>query len=345
MPNAVIIGGTGLVGRAAAHRLLRSGWEVVVTGRDPEHLPIELVTLGARFVAAERHDPSALAAVYGSGADLVVDCICYTAADARLLLPLAYDAASTVMISSRAVYVDADGHHSNTDAPPRFDGPVGEDQPTLPPGDMDYRSRDGYGPNKVAAERVLLDSGAPVTVLRPSKIHGIGAVKPNEWVFVKRVLDRRPVVFLANRGTSIDHTSAAVNIAALIQTVAAKPGARVLNSADPDAPDTVRIARTIAGHFGHQFEEILLDGQTDGPLGQLPWRAPHPFVLATHAAEALGYRPVGDYATTVAPALDWLAAVAIDPDGGNARLPAGFDNEYFVEMCDYAAEDRRLGAR
>jgi nucleoside-diphosphate-sugar epimerase len=343
MSSALIIGGTGLVGRAVEGRLRRSGWDVVVTGRNPARMPAGLAADGVRFVVADRRDPAALVAAYGGGADLVVDCVCYTAADARLLLPLAGDAAGTVMISSRAVYVDADGNHSNADTPPRFAGLVTETQPTMAPSDdLDHNSREGYGPNKVAAELVLLDSGAPVTVLRPSKIHGIGAVKPNEWVFVKRVLDRRPVVFLAHRGTSVDQTSAAVNIAALIETVAAKPGTRILNSADPDAPDTRRIAATIAGHFGHRFEEILLDGAAEGPLGRLPWPAPYPFALDMSAAEALGYLPAGDYATTIAPTLDWLRAIAIDPDGGNARLPAGFDNEYFDAMCDYAAEDRRL---
>ena len=63
-----------------------------------------------------------------------------------------------------------------------------------------------------------------MTVLRPSKIHGPGARRPREWVFVKRVLDRRPVVLLARRGSGVDHTTAAANIAALIEVAAAKPG-------------------------------------------------------------------------------------------------------------------------
>ena len=65
------------------------------------------------------------------------------------------------MISSKAVYVDAGGRHSNSDEPPRFDGPVPETQATLPPGAGEYNTRDGYGANKVAAEQALLESGAP----------------------------------------------------------------------------------------------------------------------------------------------------------------------------------------
>ena len=159
MARALILGGTGLVGRAIARRLLAAGWQVELTGRDPARLPVDVASAGGTFTAAERHDAAALRAAFGSGADLLVDCICYTAADARLLLPFAAEAGSTVMISSKAVYVDAAGRHSNSDATPDYGGPVRESQPTLAPRESDYTTREGYGPNKVAAEHVLLDSG------------------------------------------------------------------------------------------------------------------------------------------------------------------------------------------
>jgi len=236
------------------------------------------------------------------------------------------------MISSKAVYVDADGNHSNSPTKPNFGGPILETQPTMAPGDGDYRTAEGYGANKVAAEQVLLDSGCPVTVLRPSKIHGPGSRSPREWVFVKRVLDRRPAVFLAHRGEGVDHTTAAANIAALIEVVARSPGTRVLNSADPDAPSALEISRTVAGHLGHSWEEVLVD---DDSLGRTPWDGPHPIVLDTTAALELGYEPAGDYAATVAEEIDWLVSAVEERPGP--------DEEYFARFLDYAAEDRRLG--
>ena len=339
MPRALIVGGTGLVGRATARRLLAAGWQVDLTGRDPAHLPAEVASAGGRFVAAERRDAGQLLAALGDGADLLVGCICFTAADAALLLPLARHAASTVMISSKAVYADAAGNHSNSDTAPRFDGPIPETQRTVAPGDADYTTREGYGANKVAAEQALLDSGLPVTVLRPSKIHGAGARPPREWMFVKRVLDRRPAVFLARRGAGVDHTTAAANIAALIEVVAAKPGRRILNSADPDAPSALEISRAVAGHLHHDWEEVLLD-QADEGLGGHPWDTEHPIVLDLSAAAALGYEPAGDYATTVADEIDWLVSGGDGPES----LP-GPDDPYFGPMLDYAAEDRYLAGR
>src|SRR5687767_10998946 len=129
MRRALIIGGTGSIGRAAARRLLSAGWRVDLTGRDPAHLPADIAASGGMFVRADRDDPAQLLAAAGDGVDLLVDCICFTAADATRLLPLALNAGSTVMISSKAVYVDDRGHHPNSEIAPHFEGPIPETQP------------------------------------------------------------------------------------------------------------------------------------------------------------------------------------------------------------------------
>lgn len=205
------------------------------------------------------------------------------------------------------------------------------------------RSRRGYGRNKVAAEQVLLDSGLAVTVLRPSKIHGEAARPPREWVFVKRILDGRDVVLLAHGGRGVDHPSAAVNIAALVATVAGKPGRRILNIAHPDAPSGAQIASIIARHLDHEWDEILLDDDADPALGWHPWDRTFPVVLDTSAALELGYTPVGDYQTTVRHIIDWLLSVA--ERAGTAQLPPDYGGGYFTDAFDYVREDRFLRTR
>ena len=129
-------------------------------------------------------------------------------------------------------------------------------------------------------------------MLRPSRIHGVGAARPLEWVFVTRALDKRRHLLLANEGRGINHPTAAVNLAALVELCATNPGTRILNSADPDAPDGLTISRIVAAHLGHAWSEVLLDATAPDGLGDHPWNTVPPVVLDTTAAEQLGFVPV-----------------------------------------------------
>ena len=139
MKRGLIRGGTGVLGRAIAWRLIKAGWAVDVTGRDGRRMPADLAEAGVRFFPSERRDSTALATVIGSGADLLVDGVCFTAGDARLLIPHLTDVTSTVMLSSKAVYVDAAGNHVNSDVAPRFEAPITENGPAMAPGQSPWR--------------------------------------------------------------------------------------------------------------------------------------------------------------------------------------------------------------
>lgn len=102
MAKALILGISGGTGRAIARALLDARWEVVGTGRCRDRFPEELAAAGAGFIESDRHDPHQLARVLAGGADVVVDCVCYTAEqaswlvtarllDGRTAVPLAHD--------------------------------------------------------------------------------------------------------------------------------------------------------------------------------------------------------------------------------------------------------------
>ena len=114
----------------------------------------------------------------------------------------------------------------------------------------------------------------------------------------------------------------------------------MLFRSDPDVPTGLEIARTIANHLGHTWDEVLLDDTDPEWLGRHPWDTRPPFVLDLTAAADLGYVPVGDYAATVVEEVDWLVAGATGVgESGGARLPAGLEEEFFSASFDYAAED------
>ncbi|WP_027479037.1 NAD-dependent epimerase/dehydratase family protein [Gryllotalpicola ginsengisoli] len=338
MARALILGGTGVIGRAVAAHLLSRGWQVDVTGRDAAHVPADLAErAGLSFLASDRTDAADLRRAIGGGADLVVDCLCFTEDDARLVLPVLAEADAAVMLSTKAVYVDEFGRHANSPVPPVFPVPIRETDPTVAPGRGDPRGRDGYGANKVAAENLLLDSGLPVTVLRAGKVHGPGAARPREWVFLKRALDGREQLVLAREGRGGDHTTAAANIATLAEAAAARPGTRILNAGDPDAPTGLDIARAVAAHVGHRFEFELADDGAAPQFGAHPWNVVPPVVLDLSAARELGWQPAGTFAETVGAELDWLR------EQHEQGLTAAFDDDpYFVPFLDYRVEDAYL---
>lgn len=200
--RAVILGGTGAIGGATASLLAAQGWAVDVTGRNPASMPPELIMAGVQFHSIERNDVSAIEHLVGEGVDLLVDLPAYRAADVRALIPVMRCARSSVLISARAVYVDSDGNHINSEVAPQFPLPIVESTPTVPPAadDVDPFSREGYAPAKVAAELTALDSGLPITIIRPSKVHGRWARNARTRHVVDAMLGGQQIIELAARG-------------------------------------------------------------------------------------------------------------------------------------------------
>lgn len=308
--RTLVLGVNGMTGQAIATDLALAGHEVVGTGRAAQRFPDRLRDCGVHFLESDRHDPAAVAAALGDGADVVVDCVAYTAEHARMLLAASGDIGSIVALSSKAVYVDAHGRHSNSAEPPDFGTPVSEDTAVLPPDfSGDYKSAAGYGRNKVAMELTLRQAAVPVSVLRPSRIHGLGSARPREWWVVRQILRGVRTIPLAHGGRTGNHPTAAVNLARLVLACARQPGHRVVNSADPGAPTAADVVRAIAAAMSAEVE--VTDAGPGRPAAS-PWDTWPPFFLDTSAAQEVGYEPVGDYAATVGPVVRELATLSAD---------------------------------
>lgn len=337
--HAFLLGGAGQVGQGAARRLTREGWRVTVaslSGR-PE---AALTALGVTQVQVDRTEPAALADAVPDDTDLLVDCVCFTPADARQLVALGERVGAMVVLSTLSVYVDAAGRsldEADSDAAfPHYPVPVTEDQPTLAPGEATYSTK------KAAVEQILLDEAVvPVTVLRPGAIHGPGTRHAREWYFVKRALDKRPFVALAYRGESRFQPTSTANLAEAVWRAAQRPGRRALNLADPDAPTVIEIGRAVAALLDHEWAELLLPGAPVGTVGGTPWSIPRPFVASSgRAAAEIGYEPVHTYAEALTSQVPWLVAATAGRDWREV-LPDLVDN-YASDFFDYAAEDSFL---
>ena len=236
--RAFILGGTGNVGSAIAHSLLRDGWQLTLAGKSEG---------GARakeyeYLALDRDQDGALSVA--NGFDLVIDVIPFEAAHAKQLLGL--DTGALIAISSASVYADDEARTldeaEGVDDFPELPVPIPETQATVEPGDGTYSTK------KVALERILLENGeVPAAIVRPCAIYGRGDRMGREWHFVKRALDDRPHVILTSGGVGRFHTTASENIGELVRLVAAQPArGGAYNCGDPDPPSVLEIARAIA---------------------------------------------------------------------------------------------------
>ncbi|MCZ4511321.1 NAD(P)H-binding protein [Streptomyces sp. ActVer] len=337
----MVIGATGQIGRVAVGALAKDGWEVTAVsrggGRD-ESWPD-----GVRTARADRADDSALAAAVGDGCDVLVDMVAYGPEHARQLTNLAGRVGSAVVVSSLSVYEDDKGRNFDTqeqpDGFPEYPVPLSEEQRTIAPGEASYSTR------KAGLERELLAATEelPTTLLRAGAIHGPHCRTPRELYFVKRNLDGRRRRVLAYGGESRFHPASVHNIAELARLAARKPGARVLNAVDPDAPTVAEIAAAIDAVMRVESESVLVDGPAPAEtVGDTPWSVPHPVVCDMAAAEReLGYRAVVRYAETLPDTVAWIERQLAGRDWREA-YPKMFQN--YGDLFDYAAEDAWLRA-
>ncbi|MFI1793608.1 NAD-dependent epimerase/dehydratase family protein [Streptomyces olivaceoviridis] len=335
MKTAVVIGAGGQIGRPVVQALARDGWAVTAASRGGAR--DAAWDEGVRSVRLDRADGTALAAVVGDGCDLLVDVVAYDAGHARQVTGLAGRIGSAVVISSVSVYEDGAGRGFDTmgepDGFPDYPVPVPETQPTVAPGEATYSSR------KAALERELLARGAglPVTVLRAGAVHGPYSPLPRELYFVRRNLDGRRDRVLAYRGESRFHPASARNIAELVRLAAARPGSRVLNACDGQAPTVAGIGAAIDAVMGVETRTAHLDGPPAGSVGQTPWSVPRPVVCDMSAAEReLGYRPVVSYAESLPETVEWLTGVL---HGRDWREAFPLLAQAYPDLFDYAAED------
>ena len=336
--HALILGGSGQIGRAIADILLNQGWHVTSAQRHSERLPDGLIRRGLQAVSVDLSDRRSYADLSAGTFDAVIDTVCFSAEDADRLMMIGKNADHLVVISSASVYCD--DHGLTLDEGPQrgypvFDRPISESQSTVDPGPKTYSTR------KIAMEQRLFGSAdAHVTVLRPGAIHGLGSRHPREWWFVKRALDGRKQVPLSFRGESRFHSSSTIGIAQLAAKALEQPGTQIFNAADADAPSVAEIGRTIAAILNHEWELVPLEGAPGRDrVGATPWSIPSPFTLDLSAATTVGYQPTLSYAQTVEPFCRWLVETAKTRPWREAfPVLAGYPWDLF----DYSAEDNHL---
>jgi nucleoside-diphosphate-sugar epimerase len=187
--TALVVGGTGQIGPVIAHALDGEGWRVTLVNRGRSATP-PIVSHLPRIVA-DRSEPDALVrALAGSRWDLVVDCTCFTGAQAAdAMRAFAGSAGQYIVLSTGQVFL------VGRDAPmPSRDG---DERTALieAPEHTWHREQWQYGVDKRDVESLVRGAtGMHTTVIRLPMVHSPADPYQRLHQYLWRALDGRGLV-------------------------------------------------------------------------------------------------------------------------------------------------------
>lgn len=299
--TALVLGGTGFVGRRLVETLAADGVETCVLnrGRTQNALPDCVGCL-----VADRTDAAAMrAALRGREWDAVYDVsgVVQVAGGSdvgELLELLDGRIARYVFVSSQSVY--------------RMDGrfPWDETSPTVAP------DRSGYAGFKVAVEHELLvrnhETGFPVGIVRPAAIYGpCNNIYDMERAMFRRLLDGRPIL-LPYAGLVVASYGHVDDLCRALRTIATDLAAvgeifNITAGAVTSAAyvDTLAAVAGVDAQLVHIPDDVV---ESTGPplCSRLFLPRHHGMLDVTKARTVLGLTPAYDLAAGHAHTLGWL---------------------------------------
>jgi nucleoside-diphosphate-sugar epimerase len=214
--------------------------------------------------------------------------------------------------------------------------PVAEDAPTVRNPEDDEK---GY---RIARTEEAVFAHHPGAVhFRYPYVYGPYQLAPREWLVVRRILDGRDHIIVADDGLTLHHHGYTENLAHALLLAIEQPEAaagKIFNVGDEEVLSVRQVIEVIASALGHRLEIVSM------PFAiALPARPLLAQPLPTHRVldlgrvrVDLGYRDRVPAPEAVARTARWLAEHPCPPGGQEEMV--------LTDPFDYAAEDRLIDA-
>ena len=334
-PRALVIGGTGPTGPFVVEGLHQRGFEVTIL-HGGQH-EVEFAVPNVRHIHEDPHFQEPLERGIGSQTfDLVV------AQYGRLrIIAEVFKGRTERLIAvggATGIYApDGDPRWGATGKPALF-----PDTSTVYVRDPGEAGANKIGFRMVEAMNALFENHAggaySATYIGYPVNYGPRSPGPYDWSVIRRVLDGRRSIVIADGGIKIDSRVFTANAAAAVLLAVDKSevaAGKRYSVADEDAFTMRQRIEFIASHLGHEFDVVDMPYELAWPCYPL-WRhvRGHRLTLSTLIRDELGYRdpvaPDAAMATTV----DWLLANRPAPDGELERQ--------IGDPFDYEREDQLI---
>ena len=220
--------------------------------------------------------------------------------------------------------------------PPGLPVPIGEDAPTVddPPDDeKGYRIR--------RTEELVFEHHPDAAHFRYPYVYGPYQLMPREWLIVRRVLDGRRRIVVADDGLTLHHHGYTENLAHALVLALDHPDAAagtVFNAADEEVLSVRQVVEIVASTLGHDLEIVSMPYDLAIPARPLLAQPlpTHRVLDLTRLRTDLGYRDRVPARDALARTAHWLAAHPLERGGPEEHA--------LTDPFDYDAEDRLIDA-
>ncbi|HEY3673352.1 MAG TPA: NAD-dependent epimerase/dehydratase family protein [Acidimicrobiia bacterium] len=219
--------------------------------------------------------------------------------------------------------------------PPGLPVPVGEDAPTVA-----EPAEDEKGYRIVRTEEAVFEHHPDATHFRYPYVYGPYQLTPREWIVVRRVLDGRRRIVVADDGLTLHHHGYTENIAHALLLALEQPDAaagRLFNIADEEVLSVRQVVEIIAAALDHEFDVVSMPYDLAVPARPLLAQPlpTHRVLDVSRVRTELGYRDLVPAREAVARTARWLRD---HPLGGST------EEHTLTDPFDYDAEDRLVDA-
>jgi nucleoside-diphosphate-sugar epimerase len=324
--RVLVIGGTGPTGVPIVRRLVEGGHDVTILHRGT-HERAETPAQVAH-VHADPFDEGSLGAALGDGRtwDVIVAMYGRLRRVAEVTAGRCGHFVSVGGVPAYRGWTDAWQHD-----PPGLPVPVAEDADLVEDPAIDDK---GY--RIVRTERAVFAAHPQAAHLRYPYIYGPYQPAPREWSVVRRVLDGRRRIVVADEGLTIHHHCYTENAAAAVVRAVEHPdlaAGTVFNLGDGEALTVAQVVELCARALGAEVELVSMPYDLAVPAWPLLAQP-----LPTHRVldlgrlhHQLGHHDAVPAREAVQATARWLAANPPDPGGTEERV--------LTDPFDYAAED------